>query len=77
MIAGRQSHHDDVLCVLDVRLGVDELHHLVVDDACIRVVDGAVATDQQLWVLVLAELGCLGLEEFTELGVRIDNIGDT
>ena len=52
------------------------MQNLIIDNAGIRVIDSAVSTDQEL-----GDLGFLGLsvgcEEFTELGVRLKDVGDT
>lgn len=51
------------------------MENLVIDDASVRVIDGTVPTDQEL-----GNLGFLGLsvflEEFTELGVRFEDVGN-
>jgi hypothetical protein len=72
LIARRQPHHNNVIRVFSVGFRRNELHDLIVDDACIRVIDGSVPTKQQLRVIVLIKI-CLE-EELAELGVRIDDI---
>ena len=51
------------------------MDNLVVDDACVRVINGAVSADQELWNLRFFKLSALG-EEFTEFGVRLEDVGN-
>jgi len=50
--------------------------NLIIDDAGVRVVDGAVSADQELGSVRFFKLSTRS-EEFTELGVRLENVWDT
>ena len=52
------------------------MENLVIDDAGVRVVDGTVSTDQELGSLRFFDLSARR-EEFAELGVRLENVGNT
>lgn len=52
------------------------MEYLVIDNASVRIIDGAVATDQELGNLRFLSLSVRS-EEFTELGVRLEDVGDT
>lgn len=70
LVAGRAAHDNKVLRVLGV-LGVDELHRLVVDDARVGVIDGAVPADEHLRRL---RGGLLLREKLPEARVRVDHV---
>lgn len=46
LITRRQSHNDDILRELDIRLGIDQLHYLIINDACIWIINSTMSTDQ-------------------------------
>ena len=50
--------------------------NLVIDNASIRIIDGTVSTNQELGNLRYLSLPVLG-EELAELGVRLEDVGDT
>ena len=49
---------------------------MVIDNTSVRIVDSAVSTDQELGDLRFFSLSVRG-EEFAELGVRLEDVGDT
>ena len=59
--------------VLLERLAVNLLYRLIVYDACIRVIDSTVTTNEQLRRLIIIDLA---LEKFTEFVIRLDDTGD-
>ena len=75
MVTGGTPHDDKVLGVLSI-LGVNQVDNLIVDDACIGVIDGTVTTDEHLRSLISIVV-LVSLQQFTELGVRVNNVGDT
>ena len=75
MVAWGNPHDDDILGILPV-LGGDQVEDLVIDNAGVRVVDGTVSTDQELGSLGFFNLSALR-EEFTELGVGLEDVGNT
>lgn len=77
LIAGGYPHNNNVLGELFVWIGVDQLHDFVVDDAGIWIVDGTVSANQKLWVLVLVQIASFLPKQFAELGVGVDDVGDT
>lgn len=46
LIAGRKPHDNDVLGVFFVRFRGNDLHHLIVDDASIGIINGTMTTNQ-------------------------------
>ena len=75
LIARRKPHHNDILGVLFVIIGCNQVHDLIVDDACIRVIDGTVTTDQELRCLFIRRLASI-LQELAKARVRVDDVGD-
>ena len=53
------------------------MHHLIVDDACVGVVDSPMSAYQQLWILILAKIRSAGLKEASEFGIGVDDVWDT
>ena len=53
---------------------MDEVCDLIVNDTSIRVVDSAMSTNEKLWDLIR---GNFALEEYTELGIRVEDVGNT
>lgn len=57
LIAGWQSHYNNVFDVSLVWLAVELVHDLVVDDAGIGIIDGTVTAKQKLRVLIIRKIG--------------------
>ena len=62
LIAGWQPHDHNVFRELNILLRVDELHHLVIDDAGVGIVDSTVTTDQKLRGVIVVIWSVLGKE---------------
>ena len=75
LVTWGNPHNDDILGVLRV-LGDNQVENLVIDNTSVRIVDSTVSTDQELGDLRFFSLSVRG-EEFTELGVRLEDVGDT
>ena len=52
------------------------MENLVIDNTSVRIIDGTVATDQELGNFRFLGLS-VGGEEFAELGIRLEDVGDT
>ena len=76
LITRWDPHDNDILRVLLVIVGRDQVQDLIVDDASIRVIDGTVTTDQELGRLFLGGLAGL-LQELAKARVGVDDVGDT
>jgi len=77
LIRRGKPHHNNVLGVFVVRGASDLLQYLIVDDGGIGVIDGAVTAEEQLRVFLLLELRRLFVQEFAELVIGIDHVGNT
>ena len=75
LVTWGDPHNNDILGVLVVLCG-NQMEDLVVDNASVRVIDGTVSADQELGNLGHFGLSVFG-EEFAELGVGFENVGDT
>ena len=69
-------HDNDILRVLFVIVGSDQVHDLIVDDASIRVINGTVTTEQELRRLFLGGLAGR-LQELAKARVGVDDVRDT
>jgi len=75
LVTWGNPHNDNILGVLLVLAG-DQVENLVIDNASIRIIDGTMSTDQELGNLRFLSLS-VSREERTELGVRLEDVGDT
>ena len=76
LITRWDPHDNDILRILFVTVGIDQVHDLIVDDASIWVIDGTVTTDQELRRLCLGGLSSV-LQEFAKARVGVDDVGNT
>lgn len=74
LVGGTKMHDDDVVGVLSVFVLLQEGHDLVGDDGGIRVIDGAVAADEELRDFGEGELS---VHELAGFAVGIDKVRDT
>ena len=75
LVTWGNPHNDDILGVLLV-LGDNQVENLVIDNTSVRIVDSTVSADQELGDLRFFSLSVSG-EEFAELGVGLEDVGDT
>ena len=75
LVTWGNPHDNNILGVLLI-LGSNQVENLVIDNTGVGVIDGTVSTDQELRSLSFFNLSARG-EEFAELGVRLENVGDT
>lgn len=75
LVARWDPHDNNILRVLLVIVGCDQVHNLIVYDAGIRVIDSTVTADQELRRLFLSPAG--RLQEFAKARVGVDDVGNT
>jgi hypothetical protein len=53
------------------------MHHLIIDNAGIWIINSAMSTDQELWMISLEKVWRMNPKEAPELSIGVDDIGDT
>jgi len=66
LIARWDTHDDDIVSIFVVGFGGEDLHDLVIDNAGIWVINGAVTTEEQLRVFFFREIFCFFLKQVAE-----------